>query len=328
MLHELISRTYDVVSSQASAEELMGEIAEFFAVRAAALVVKQTGRPPRLVCYGAAAEIRGNDDFSNILRADLSDDKLNHLTDNCSNVVLNESATTTYIMIFNNVEAEHGGVELQMVALLPHVVRSIKLTISSNSDFPDEREAVDHLRNRLAPATIILDSDGVISDINAKAASLIQTCNVIRLVSDRIEFSDFDLAQRFRSGLSLLLADKSTEPFFMPIIEDEEEDNLVLLMKQCEESSQGVVIYLRSMRIPDWISPPNFSEKFELSPKESRLAVGLMQGKNLRHLAAEFHVSEHTLRTQLKSVLHKTGVNSQIALIVLMLSDATIGLDH
>ena len=55
--------------------------------------------------------------------------------------------------------------------------------------------------------------------------------------------------------------------------------------------------------------------RYELTPKESRLAIALLQGRKLEALPTEFDVSLHTLRTQLKSVLRKTNSESQIHLL-------------
>lgn len=307
----------------------MARIAGFFSVQAVALVVKHVDQSPSLVCYGGADGLGRDDPFLQTLRSDLSDDKLHDLSRNQFSVTLNESANTTFTLLFKSAASGHGETRRQMAsALIPHLVRSIKLAQSVDSPSRNTRETVDNVRTRLSPATIVLDGDGGVSEIDAKATALIQSCAAISVMHDRIEFANISLAQRFRNNLTLLLAGDFVAPFFMPVIEDGEKNNLVLLMEQRKGAVRGIVVYLRSMCIPDGTMPTHFSEQFGLTPKESRLAAGLMQGKNLRQLATEFYVSEHTLRTQLKSVLHKTGVKSQIALIVLMLSDSTTGLDH
>jgi DNA-binding NarL/FixJ family response regulator len=58
-----------------------------------------------------------------------------------------------------------------------------------------------------------------------------------------------------------------------------------------------------------------FAEFFRLSPTESRLAVALLAGKKLSEVAMESGVQITTLRTQLSSILPKTGVTRQIDLI-------------
>jgi len=65
-------------------------------------------------------------------------------------------------------------------------------------------------------------------------------------------------------------------------------------------------------------SERDLAEFFRLSPAESRLAVALLAGKKLREIAPDWGVQITTLRTQLSSILRKTGVTRQAALIRLL----------
>jgi two-component system, NarL family, nitrate/nitrite response regulator NarL len=54
-----------------------------------------------------------------------------------------------------------------------------------------------------------------------------------------------------------------------------------------------------------------------LSPRERQIVIHLMAGRCAAAIARENFVSEATVRTQLKSVLAKLGVNSQLAAVAL-----------
>jgi DNA-binding CsgD family transcriptional regulator/PAS domain-containing protein len=60
-------------------------------------------------------------------------------------------------------------------------------------------------------------------------------------------------------------------------------------------------------------SPPDdiLAQLFGLTPRETRLAIGLLNGKTVNDLAADFAVTPATLRTQLQAVFDKTGTNRQ-----------------
>jgi DNA-binding CsgD family transcriptional regulator len=77
---------------------------------------------------------------------------------------------------------------------------------------------------------------------------------------------------------------------------------------------------------PDQQSPSerDLAEFFGLSPAESRLAVALLAGRKLGEVAGDFGVQITTLRTQLSSILRKTGVTRQVDLIRLLSSVAVI----
>jgi DNA-binding CsgD family transcriptional regulator len=55
--------------------------------------------------------------------------------------------------------------------------------------------------------------------------------------------------------------------------------------------------------------------RFGLTPAEGRVAAQLAQGKSVREIALELHVTHHTVRSQLKSVFQKTGTRRQGELI-------------
>ncbi|BAT59424.1 hypothetical protein GJW-30_1_01957 [Variibacter gotjawalensis] len=57
---------------------------------------------------------------------------------------------------------------------------------------------------------------------------------------------------------------------------------------------------------------------FDLTPAEARITKSLMMGHSLSKLAGSLRLSPHTIRSQLKSVLQKTGVNRQQELIALL----------
>jgi len=61
--------------------------------------------------------------------------------------------------------------------------------------------------------------------------------------------------------------------------------------------------------------------EYQLSQKETRLAVGLAEGLGLEVMADRFNVSRNTLRAQLQGVLRKTNTGSQTELIALLLDD-------
>ena len=73
---------------------------------------------------------------------------------------------------------------------------------------------------------------------------------------------------------------------------------------------------------PDEHSPSEreLAEFFGLSPAESRLAVTVLAGRKLHEVALDSGVQITTLRTQLSSVLRKTGTTRQGDLIRLLSS--------
>lgn len=67
------------------------------------------------------------------------------------------------------------------------------------------------------------------------------------------------------------------------------------------------------------------AERFDLSPRETQVALHLAAGGSIREYAAAHGLSDQTVRTQLKSIFAKTGVNRQSGLAALFLGQAKGG---
>lgn len=61
------------------------------------------------------------------------------------------------------------------------------------------------------------------------------------------------------------------------------------------------------------------ASQFGLTPKETQVALHLAAGGSVSEYAEQHNLSEQTVRTQLKAIFAKTGVNRQSALAVLIL---------
>ena len=62
--------------------------------------------------------------------------------------------------------------------------------------------------------------------------------------------------------------------------------------------------------------------RFGLTPRETQVALHLAGGGSIADYAAEHGLSEQTVRSQLKSIFGKTGVNRQAALAALFRPDS------
>ncbi|MCF6344700.1 MAG: alpha/beta fold hydrolase [Devosiaceae bacterium] len=66
-------------------------------------------------------------------------------------------------------------------------------------------------------------------------------------------------------------------------------------------------------------------DAFALSASELQIGRGLCEGKSLNDIANERNRSVHTIRTQVKSMLHKTGTSSQADLVRIMATLTAFG---
>jgi len=66
------------------------------------------------------------------------------------------------------------------------------------------------------------------------------------------------------------------------------------------------------------LDPFVVAASFDLTPAEARVAVALARGASVADIAARHAVSTHTVRSQVKSVLFKTGTGRQAELVSLL----------
>ncbi|MDQ6618476.1 MAG: helix-turn-helix transcriptional regulator [Pseudomonadota bacterium] len=66
--------------------------------------------------------------------------------------------------------------------------------------------------------------------------------------------------------------------------------------------------------------PLLIAEMFDLTPAEARISVRLAAGASLSHIAKEAHVSQSTVRTQMKAIMAKLDVHRQSDLVRILLS--------
>ena len=78
-------------------------------------------------------------------------------------------------------------------------------------------------------------------------------------------------------------------------------------------------IYISTSSTLDESHQTMLQQLLGLSPRESHLAIGLANGMSLDEIADESGVKRSTVRSQLRSLFQKTGVNQQSALVSMVL---------
>lgn len=79
-----------------------------------------------------------------------------------------------------------------------------------------------------------------------------------------------------------------------------------------------MALYVGDLDDTGVLRPEVLSASYELTPAEPRLAVAVGRGRELSRLSADWDVSSETLRSQLKAVFARTGVNRKVELVRLL----------
>jgi PAS domain S-box-containing protein len=83
------------------------------------------------------------------------------------------------------------------------------------------------------------------------------------------------------------------------------------------EASLALMVIHSSSRIEP-IESDLLKEVFEFTPAEANVAAALARGMRVTEIASQLNVSRETIRTELSHVFSKTGLSSQIELVMLL----------
>jgi len=83
-------------------------------------------------------------------------------------------------------------------------------------------------------------------------------------------------------------------------------------------SDPGILVFLNDPEDRPVPAVESVRVLFDLTPAEARMAVALTAEKTIEEAADEFGISVNTARTQVKSILSKTGVRRQTELVRLL----------
>lgn len=206
----------------------------------------------------------------------------------------------------------------QFTLLLPHFNLSLALACELERTRVLER----HARTALECARfgyVLLSRDGVPLHGNALAFDLFDRAQVA--LTPGLHLPDPALQTRFDAALRQPAA-ASTGPFCRLRIDGAPPLTLDLhrLPAVPERWTPTTPVFVVLLRQDNAAPPldPEALKQFGLTPAELRLCCALADGMSLRACAEAWHRSYETLRSQLKTVLSKTGTHRQIELVALL----------
>lgn len=182
--------------------------------------------------------------------------------------------------------------------------------------------ALDHLR----AAVIIVDSDGRVIQTNRAAERVLHRSDGLRIRNGKLGALDISESAGLETAIAAAAVEQKT-PAAIGRMRVRRPDGRLPYILTVAPLGADLTVYGRPLAMivltdPDQQSPSerDLAEFFGLSPAESRLAIALLTGKRLGEVATDFGVQITTLRTQLGSILRKTGTTRQTELIRLLLT--------
>jgi DNA-binding CsgD family transcriptional regulator len=213
--------------------------------------------------------------------------------------------------------------------LLPHIQKALEI-----------RQVLGVTQQRLAgaqamsdassTATFLLTRQGYVVHSNARADALVSNGSALSVLNGVLVATD----RRSREALRTMLLESSSSSFkpatanlthALSLPRDDGQKSLQLLASPVPHSHRcrsGADILLlvtdpeRSSTFPDTV----LHALYRLTPAETEVANGLLMGYSLGEIASLRRVKLGTLRTQMKSLLSKTGTSRQSELMRLLMT--------
>lgn len=227
--------------------------------------------------------------------------------------------TTTLSMIFGDREPEAASEAAAVLERLrPTLLRVAQHYIRQAGVQTPERLGPDIL-DRLDIGTALIGQGGVPSGLSAAAERLGAEFDLFTLnAAGRLVFRDPVLQARLEA---MLRRDYEGPP---ELVWPRPQFRLTLYRAGRDVMSDllcGPMVGLLLEPAQTWVMQARQDElrdRFRLTRAEMRVLEGMMAGGSIRVLAEEVGRSPETIRTQIKSLLHKTGCESQTALLAML----------
>ncbi|MBW2939898.1 helix-turn-helix transcriptional regulator [Zhongshania aquimaris] len=187
--------------------------------------------------------------------------------------------------------------------------------------------------DRSSICLILLDALGGVVSRNKSADILLSNQTDIAISDGRVDIRDLASKKVFEGVVSRMLNARSIGAPVRP--------EALRLSKEAKSSSIGVVVraipahdytqqtespalalFIRDSDLPTYASEVTVSELFGLSPTEARIALLLSDGLSVTDIMDSLGMANSTVRTHLRSVFKKMGVDRQALVVRLILASA------
>lgn len=211
------------------------------------------------------------------------------------------------------------------IILLGHFAKAIKIA-KRLLDMEAQHKVVVSLLDHLPVALFIVNTEAEILETNLQATQMLaegkalhnaagklhapSTCNTHKL--HKAIRTAIGGALQGNAGALLHLGD-STEP-----------NDLMLFVSPIHRhenvQTPRVAVFAVLRKTQPFVIPQEVAGFYGLTPREMAVTAALVQGRNIQEISKTASVSEHTVRSQVKSILSKTNTHRQSDLIRLMLT--------
>lgn len=243
-------------------------------------------------------------------------------------LVVDATETHTTILAMQRT-VEQGAYQPHEINTLNRLVPYIRQAVQLNQQL-DKTVSTSHsltaLVNALPKPSFVLNEQAEMLFANAKAKQFLSQEKRLQVKNKRLQFDERQHQEAFfKSSVQIIRASMGLDRFESDVItlKRDQAAPLMLTLTPIEGSEQvfsGVLVTVYDSELRQLPSAELIASYFGLSQAESQLCADLVLGMSLKEIAEQRYKSEATLRSYLKQIFLKTGVNRQSQLVCAILS--------
>lgn len=205
--------------------------------------------------------------------------------------------------------------------LIEHFARAIKIA-KRLVNIDDQHKVVLSLLDQMPIALVLVDSEAKIIETNALADEILQSEFGLKVTSN-ILISGEESNRKLHEAIEAMSKHDSsiTQGQSLFITNEQSKDNVMLFiapLKQHGTQQASVAVFISQRKTLALSLPKEMSNLYGLTKKELIITEYLIQGLNIKDISEEVSISQHTVRSHIKSVLSKTGTSRQTELVCLI----------
>jgi pimeloyl-ACP methyl ester carboxylesterase/DNA-binding CsgD family transcriptional regulator len=239
-----------------------------------------------------------------------------------SNVSISETLKSITDIKEKETQNSSAGIGQVNDLLMGHFARAIKIA-KRLVDIDEQHNVVLSLLDRMPIALVLVDAKARVIETNTLADEMLSSESGLNVKSNVLD-SGIESNERLLETIEQMSKhDHAITPGQALSITDEQTKNNIMLfiapLKQHDSQQKASVAVFISQRKAQPLSlPQQFAELYSLTNKEQNVTEQLVRGLSIKEISEETSVSQHTVRSQVKSVLHKTQTSRQAELVSLV----------
>ncbi|CAG9297460.1 bifunctional helix-turn-helix transcriptional regulator/alpha/beta hydrolase [Celerinatantimonas diazotrophica] len=204
-----------------------------------------------------------------------------------------------------------------------HLSLAIKITKKLYAA-EENHQLLHSLLNRIPVGLILVSEDGTIQSCNSLGNEMLIKSHYLGNSNNKLTLKDPHQNQEMMALIKELSKTRAFDIQSRGMLIKTHESQLCPMLVITPLNMHALSIYEKQAKVAVFLSSSNYENSLELSaladiyqltPKELRIVEHIVRGISPPNIAKTLHVSYNTVRTQLKSIYQKVGVNKQSELV-------------